>query len=168
MQFLGLLFLLTLLVLSSGLVSAHCPLCTGAIAAVAISAKFFGVDLSLIGLLIGAFGVSTGLWLGKSIKAKFKIPVAVTVLASFFLTVLPIFGLGESSHLVINFFDDLWIVDKMIFGSVIGGITSLAAFQLHGFVKQVNGRVLFPFQGIAFTLGLLGLVGLGLIFGLGV
>ena len=81
-------FIFLILALSIGLVpsvNAHCPLCTAAVGAAAVSAKYYGLDSSIIGLLIGAFGVSTGLWAGLKVKKQyFKAQLPVIVVASFF------------------------------------------------------------------------------------
>src|SRR3989344_6151701 len=70
---------------------AHCPLCTAAVGAAAVSAKYYGMDISIIGLMIGAFGISTGLWFGLKLKKQFfKFQLPVIVLLSFLLTVLPL------------------------------------------------------------------------------
>ncbi len=61
---------LFMLIASSMNVAAHCPLCTGAIGAAAVSAKMMGVDSSIIGVFIGAFGISTGIWAARWIAKK--------------------------------------------------------------------------------------------------
>ena len=79
-------------------VYAHCPLCTAAVGAAAISAKYYGLDLSIIGLLIGAFGISTGLWIGLKIKKEyFKFQLTIIVVASFLLTVIPLLAISDDT-----------------------------------------------------------------------
>lgn len=147
---------------------AHCPLCTAAVGTAALSAKYYGLDISIIGLLIGAFGVSTGLWLGRRIKRKyFRFQLPVIIILSFLLTVIPLRFINvESFFLPLLYFGDygtifnkVYMIDKMLFGSTIGGITTLIAFRLHNYIKNLKGNVLFPFQGIAFTLAFLALSG---------
>lgn len=149
-------------------VSAHCPLCTAAIGVATVSAKYYGMDLSVVGVFVGAFAISTGLWVGKKFKNYFKFQLPLIVLLSFVLTVVPIMALGSDSvYLPIlwfgeagSLFNKVYWVDKLLFGSIIGSITSIFAFGLHDFVKKLHGKVLFPFQGITLTLLLLALAGL--------
>lgn len=155
------------------LVHAHCPLCTAAVGAAAISAKYYGLDISIIGLLIGAFGISTGLWIGLKInKRYFKFQLPIIVAASFFLTVIPLLYISnESIYLPLLFFgpsgsvlNKVYWVDKLLFGSIVGGLATLFAYLTHVYVKKQNGRVFFPFQGVVVTLFFLAVSGLILYF----
>lgn len=154
---------------------AHCPLCTGAVGMAAVTAKYYGMDPSIIGLLVGAFGISTGLWFGLWLHKKyekqfvpFQLPLLVAV--SFLLTVVPLrFISTDNIYLPLlwwgepgSMFNKIYWVDKIIFGSVLGGILTLGGFWVHRFIKKMRGTVLFPFQGIAITVGLLVIAGVGL------
>ena len=142
---------------------AHCPLCTAAVGAAALSAKYFGVDTSIIGLLIGAFAISTGIWIALKIKRYFKFQAAVIVLASFLLTVVPLRAIGtDSLYMPVlwfgaagSMFNKVYWVDKLLLGSVIGGFITLFSYWLHLHIKKVHGKVLVPFQGVLLTLALL-------------
>src|SRR3989338_6082029 len=92
-------FLLPLLFLFDiNFVKAHCPLCTAAVGAAAVSAKYYGMDTSIIGVLIGAFGISTGLWVALKMKKQyFKFQTSAIVVASFLLTVIPILPIMKDS-----------------------------------------------------------------------
>ena len=154
---------------------AHCPLCTAAVGAAAVSAKYYGMDLSIIGLFIGAFGVSTGLWIGLKIKNYFKFQLPVVVLLSFLLTVLPLLYISdEQVYLPVlwlgsagSLFNKVYWINKILFGSVIGAIASVLAYLLHVHVKKIRGKVLFPFQGIVFTILSLAMTSLVMYFSLG-
>ena len=61
----------------------------------------------------------------------------------------------------------VYFIDKMLFGSVLGAVVSLAAFWLHLYIKKAKGRVVVPFQGVIFTLLLLVLTGAALFFAVG-
>ena len=163
-SFLVLLFFILIAFAAMPSAHAHCPLCTAAVGAAAISAKYYGLDVSIIGLLIGAFGVSTGLWAGRAIKREyFKLQLQLIVLASFLLTVIPLMYISSDSI----YMPLLWLgqpgamlnkvywINKILFGSTIGGLAALAAFLLHNKIKKIRGKVLFLFQGIAITLAFL-------------
>ncbi len=149
-------------------VHAHCPLCTGAIGVATVSAKYYGVDSSIIGLLVGAFGISTGLWMGQRI-GKY---IPLIVLASFLLTIIPLQAVSnENIYLPVlwwgpagSLLNKVYWLNKFITGSIIGGIVTMTAFWLHTTIKRSNGRVLFPYQGVVMTLSLLLLSGIGLYF----
>ncbi len=174
-----LLPLFSLFLLAVGIPSsyAHCPLCTAAVGAAAISAKYYGVNLSILGLLVGAFAISTGLWLGLRIKQRyFKFQLLVIALASFLLTIVPVAFAVESDSIYLpvllagpsgSLLNKVYWVNKLAFGSVLGGLITLFAFWLHTFIKKANGRVLFPFQGVALTIFLLALSGMALYFAMG-
>jgi len=71
-------------------VMAHCPLCTIGAAAAAGGASLLGVKNIVIGIFIGAFAASIGLWVSRVIKKKY-VPFqdALIVLFSFVATVIP-------------------------------------------------------------------------------
>ena len=155
------LFGALLFLLSAGSVFAHCPLCTAGIGAAAVSANYLGLDASIIGVFVVAFGISTGLWIGRKIKKSYiRFQLPLIVVASFFLTVIPLMGLiGDKLYLPVLWFGSygsllnrVYFFDKILFGSILGGIATLAAFWLHVAIKKTNGRVLVPFQGVIVTL----------------
>ncbi|HLC60689.1 MAG TPA: hypothetical protein VJJ52_04625 [Candidatus Nanoarchaeia archaeon] len=170
-----LFFLLIFFILAINLIPlahAHCPLCTVAVGAAAISAKYYGVDVSIIGLLIGAFGISTGLWIGLKVKKYFKFQLPLIVLASFLLTVIPLIYLSdEYIYAPILWFgaagsllNKVYWINKILFGSLIGGVVAVLAYLLHAYVKKIRGKVLFPYQGVAFTVLSLAIAGLTMYF----
>jgi hypothetical protein len=164
-------FSFVLLVLSATPVYAHCPLCTGAVGIVAVSMQYYGIDTSVIGMFIGAFAISTGLWFGRKIKKEYiRYQLPLIVLTSFILTVIPMMVIdggyitfplllfGEPGSLL----NKIYWMDKILFGSAVGAVTTLFAFGTHNRIKKSRGRVLFPYQGLVLTLMLLGIAGTGL------
>lgn len=169
-KFLASIFSSFLFFFSAVPVSAHCPLCTGAIGVAAVAAKYYGMDLIIIGLFVGAFGISTGLWVGRKIKKEyFKFQLWTIVLLSFLLTVIPlrVFS-GENVYIPIRLFGEVggmfnkvyWF-DRLFFGSWIGGLLSVFSFGVHNTAKKFNnGNVFIPFQGVVLTLAVLLLAGI--------
>jgi len=152
---------------------AHCPLCTAAVGAAAVSANYYGLDISIIGLLIGAFGVSTGLWVARMVKRQYiGYQTHLIVLLSFLLTVIPLMSINnESFYLPLLLFGEIgsafnkvYFLNRLLIGSIFGGIISLGALWVHFKLKALKGKVLFPFQGIVITLLCLFLAGIGLYF----
>ena len=171
---------IVLLLFNAFQVMAHCPLCTGAVGMAAVTAKYYGMDPSIIGLFVGAFGISTGLWFGRWLQKKtgrtyIPFQFAVMTILSFVLTVVPLrFISTDNIYLPLlwwgepgSMFNKIYWVDKIIFGSVLGGLLTVIGYGVHHLIKQVHGRVLFPFQGIAITLAFLVIAGVGLYLSLG-
>ncbi len=142
---------------------AHCPLCTAAVGSAAVTARYFGLDASIIGVFIGAFAVSTGLWVALKLKRRISFQTPLIVAASFLLTVLPLLAimpdtiyipvlLAGAPGTAVN---KVYWVNKMLFGSVIGSAAAIAAYILHRRIKEIRGKVLFPFQGVALTVAAL-------------
>ena len=165
-----------LLLASARPAAAHCPLCIGAVGAAATTASYYGLDPSIVGLLIGALALSSGLWIaGKVRRQYFRFQIPAVVVASFLLTIPPVFFLNtETLYLPLlllgepgSLLNRIYWVDKTLLGSLVGGGMTLLAFWTHLSIKKARSRVLFPFQGIAITLGLLLAAGLGLFFTIG-
>lgn len=132
-------------------VSAHCPLCTAAVGVGVAVTRFYGVDDMIVGLWIGAFIISTALWLNNAIKKKF-IPLQdhiVTILI-FAATIVSFYigGLFNASS--------IFGIDKLLLGIIFGSILVYLGLFISNNVKQINkNKVIFPFQTIAFILALL-------------
>src|SRR3989338_7571641 len=95
--FVYILAVMIVLPLTLPLVLAHCPLCTGAAVAGVGVARFYGVDDGIVGLFLGAFIVSTGLWVDRWLKKKKKsypFQAFILVLLSFLLLVIPLYIAG--------------------------------------------------------------------------
>lgn len=114
---------------------ARCPLCTDAVGAAAVSAKYYGMDTSIIGLLIGAFGASTGLWLGLKIKKQFfKFQLLIIMILSFLLTVVPLLALNTD-----------YLYMPMLIGGSFGSIANIyfkSAFDLWSMFFAINMKII--------------------------
>ena len=164
------LVLLPSLALLAKSIHAHCPLCTVGAAAAAGGAAYMGVSTSVVGLFIGAFGVSTGWWVSNLLKKKF-IPFQkiVLILVSYIATVLPILPLMPGFYpLLISFSGDYgsllnrtYLINLFFAGSLLGGAIVCITPLLSRRIAAWRGRML-PFQGIALTLLLLVMAALAL------
>ena len=140
-------------------VSAHCPLCTIAAGAGIGGARFYGVDDTIVGLFLGAFIVSTALWFNRWLKSKIDLPLQkfLIVFASFLLLIAPLYLAGVINNFeVVKAIPSLSIfglgafgIDKLLFGIIIGTIFIFASFSLSDYIRDKNGKVLFPYQGIS-------------------
>ncbi|MBI5332250.1 MAG: hypothetical protein HZB65_01630 [Candidatus Aenigmarchaeota archaeon] len=124
-------------------VFAHCPLCTAATGAAVGVARTYGVDDMIVGSLIGAFIISTALWLNnfliKRNKGKEYIPMQshMISLASFLLTVAGFYigGLFNSamSSYVLG-------IDKLFLGTLVGTFITLGAYEFHQIIRRRNNN----------------------------
>ncbi|MEK6863012.1 MAG: hypothetical protein AABW57_02525 [Nanoarchaeota archaeon] len=132
-------------------VSAHCPLCTGAVVAGAVGAKYLGLDITILGIFVGAFAISLGLWISRKIKNYFKYQNTLIVTSSFFLTVIPSLAFIKDMT-YISLLSKVYFVNKLLIGSIIGALVTLLAYRLHNYIKLKYGKVLFPYQGVILTI----------------
>lgn len=142
---------------------AHCPLCTAGAGALAVLAASLGVSSVIVGILIGAFALALGLWLGRIVKKKY-VPYQQYILAAiiFLGTVLPIIPLvldfgplylslgGEYGSLLHN----TYTINLYIAGVILGAAIVLISAPLSRLLTKVRGQQL-PYQGLSITLGLL-------------
>ena len=142
---------------------AHCPLCTAGAGVVAIGAYWIGVNSMTIGVLIGAFAVALGVWVGKLIKKKY-IPQQDNAIGvfSWLTTLLPLkMLLSDYTSIYINWggqygslLNSTYPINLFLVGGVIGGMVIFVAPSLSRFVTERQGKTV-PYQGIIITFILL-------------
>lgn len=139
-------------------VYAFCPVCVGATGAGVVIARSYGVDLTIIGIWIGAFIISLSLWINKVLKRKFEksIPFQGLLLTILILILFIVF---------FNFTDligsqKIFGIDKLLFGIITGCLVTIFGSFLSNIIKNKRLRTIFPFQTIAIILFLLILVSL--------
>ncbi len=143
--------------------SAHCPLCTAAVGVGVGVARFYGVSDAVVGLWIGAFVVSTALWLDKALKKKLtrSIPAQGLLLVALGLvaTILPFrfAGLFSSSNMFFG-------INALLLSILIGSGVTYGGLFLADKLKKIYGKVFVPFQSIIIILVLLGLLSLAFQF----
>jgi len=149
--------------------SAHCPLCTVGIAAVAGGATILGVKTQVIGLFAGALAISTALWIANAKNLRNHKKLALATL-SYLATVLPLYQLmpgfwpvyvsiaGDYGSLL----NRTYLVSTFISGSLIGAFTVAISPMLSKAISRLrNGRTM-PFQGVILTLALLIVISIAL------
>ena len=146
------LFAISFVLFLIPMVYAHCPLCTAAVGTGIVVTRFYGVDDAIVGIWIGAFIVSTALWLNKAIKKKFiplqELLLIILALAS---TIIPLYLAG----LIGNMPSKLFGVDKLLLGILAGSLATYLGFFVSNIIKKKREKVLFPFQTIILTLAFL-------------
>lgn len=146
-------FLMVYILLGAAPVNAHCPLCTGAtIMGVAIAERY-GIDSAITGLWVGAFVISTTLWLDRVLKKKGIEYSGQSIILSFVamaLTVVPFYFAGIFANPV-----KILGIDRLLFGMLAGSAITFAGTELSQWIRQVRGKVLFPFQTMLVVLALI-------------
>lgn len=144
-------------------VSAHCPLCTGAVVAGAVGAKYLGLDVIILGIFVGAFAISFGLWVARKLKNYFKYQNVLVIVLMFLFTIIPTLPFVKDLT-YINLFNKIFFVNKLLIGSIIGGTITLFSYNLHNYIKFKFGKVLVPYQGVILTILLLALTSISAYF----
>ena len=157
-KMLGLLLMLLSLIIIMPNAMAHCPLCTAAtIVGVGVT-RSLGWDDSIVGVFVGAMIVSSALWVNNIFKRRnvgghaFLRIGSITV-ATFALTILSFYFAGlfgpANTYRIFG-------MEKIIFGTISGAVVSFATFFASNEIKKRNeGRVLFNYQTMALTFGVL-------------
>ncbi len=138
--------------------AAMCPLCTAGAAIGLGVARYYGVDDTVIGLWLGALAVSTALWVNNVIKKRVRPNVvpfqsALIVAAVIASTIVPFYFAGFFNGMP-NMSDSIFGVNRLIFGTVIGGIIMFVGEPISSYIKRKRNAI-FPFQAILLTLLLL-------------
>lgn len=135
------------------LVSAHCPLCVAGAAAGITLTRWVGVDDSITGIWIGGLLGAIAFWLSNSLGQRYRIFfnrfIGLLVYILIFTSTLWSF---YAFKLIIRM-DSLYGLDKLTFGMILGTIVFYLVDILNTFIKRKNGKRLFPYQSMVFSLG---------------
>lgn len=136
-------------------VMAHCPLCTGATIAGVGLTRALGWDDSIVGVFVGAMIISTALWADKLLKKRNiaggndKLRITGLIIITILLTLITfyyagLFGIGNNYR--------IFGIERILFGTISGGVVSLASFLISNEIKKKNnGKAKFSYQTIIIT-----------------
>lgn len=145
-----------ILLISSRVAHAVCPVCTVAVGAGLGLAEYFGIDDSISGLWIGALIVSMSLWtinwLNKK-EIRFKGRKILIFIAYYLIMVLPLYWKGMIGHP----YNKLCGIDKLLFGIVLGSILFSAGVIFHNIIRKKNNNISY-FKGQKIVFGIAPLV----------
>ncbi|MBS3079990.1 hypothetical protein J4221_00805 [Candidatus Pacearchaeota archaeon] len=140
------------------LISAHCPLCTIGAGAAAAGAVWLGVSKIVVGLFIGAFAMSMGMWFSKIPKKQYFLFQKTLIIGIIFLTtVLPlsfIFSSIKPLYIPIGNYGITYAVNYSLVSSFFGGFITFISPELNRKIKEKTEKN-FPYQGIILTFILL-------------
>ena len=161
------ILLLSFTTLLVNTVSAHCPLCTIGAGAGAGLAAYLGVNKIVIGLFIGAFAMSMGMWFARWADKKKKIipfQKTIIVILVFVTTVYPLMPIFSAvGPLYLSFIGEYGITyafNYSILSSLFGGVLVFLSPQISRKVTKLRQGRTIPFQGVSITLLSLIIVGL--------
>ncbi|HMA05949.1 MAG TPA: hypothetical protein VKO45_08505 [Methanomicrobiales archaeon] len=141
--------------------SAHCPLCTAGAALGVGVARAYGVDDSIVGLLLGAFVASSGLWIDKLLKRRgieYPLQAPLLVLGSLLLLAVPLYMTGTITNVGVVralpgypsiFGLGALGLDKLFAGLLIGTFLVAGVFTMSDrIIEKRGGKRLFRYQGM--------------------
>jgi hypothetical protein len=131
---------------------AVCPICTVAVGAGVGLARYIGVDDTIIGTWIGGLVISLALWtvnwLGKK-NWKIKSITTISIAFYYLIVVVPLYWMGIMGHPG----NQIYGIDKLLVGIIFGSLGFILGSEINLKIKESNGgKVLFPFQKVAFGL----------------
>ena len=148
-----LLFLPVLLIETA---RAHCPLCTVGAGAAAAGAVWLGVSKVVIGLFIGGFAMSMGMWISKIPKKRYihfqKTLIVSVILLTTIFPLLPIFSaIGPLYLPFIGEYGITYAVNYSLMSSFLGAIITFISPVLSRKITKLRDGKIFPFQGTLLT-----------------
>jgi hypothetical protein len=123
---------------------AVCPVCTVAVIGGLGLSRYFGIDDAISGLWVGGLMISLTFWTATWLKKEnWKLLI---LLFYILITYVPLYWAGIIGHP----FNQIWGIDKLIFGSVFGAVAFLFGVFLDKKVREIKGKQLFQFQKVVF------------------
>lgn len=137
-------------ILFAGVASAQpCPVCVVAIGAGLGFSRWFGIDDLVSSVWIGVMFVSLISWTLVYMKKKgwgFHDDGVIITLSYIVLTYIPLYYAGIVGHPQ----NQIWGIDKIIAGSIIGGTAVYMGYGLHLYLKKKNNnKSYFAYQRVA-------------------
>lgn len=152
----GHLFILVLGIFLINFATAHCPLCVVGAGAATVGASWLGINKIVIGLFLGAFAMSMGMWFSKIIKKGYipfqKTLIIVGVFISTVLPLLPVFSaIGPLYVPFVGSYGKTYIINYALWGSILGGLITFSSPILNRKLREKRNGKGIPYQGILLT-----------------
>lgn len=145
--------------LVAGSAKAFCPICTAAVIGGVGLSRWLKIDDTITGLWIGGVIVSSIGWtINWCIKKKLNFwgrDILITI-AYYAIVVIPLYYYEIIGHP----YNQIWGVDKLMLGTVIGSIFFYAAYLQYENYKKRHGKAMFPFQRVVIPVGTLAILSL--------
>jgi hypothetical protein len=128
-----------------------CPVCTVTVIAGLGISRLLGIDDAVTSLWIGGFILSfsfiTISWIDKKWPGLKVQRYRLSVIALLYFLVLIPLKINNSIGIAGN---QLWGIDKVVLGTVVGSIFFLMGIWADKKVRKVSGKQLFPYQKVVF------------------
>jgi len=132
-----------------------CPVCVVAIGAGLGFSRWFGIDDVISSIWIGAFMVSLISWTLIFMRKKnwnFHDDGIIITLSYIALTYIPLYYAGIVGHPE----NQIWGIDKIIFGSFAGSFMVYVGHWLHAYLKKINNnKSFFNYQRVVVPVAVL-------------
>jgi hypothetical protein len=132
-----------------------CPVCVVAIGAGLGFSRWLGIDDIVSSIWIGALMVSLISWTLTYMRKRnwnFHDDGIIITLAYLALTYIPLYYAGIVGHPQ----NQIWGLDKIIFGSLLGAVMVYVGHWLHAYLKKTNNnKSFFNYQRVAVPVGVL-------------
>jgi len=126
-----------------------CPVCTVAVGFGLGLSRWLKIDDAVSGIWIGAFIISFSFMMAKWTKKYVSIRLRFLTVLYFIIFLAGTFIPLEYYKIIGNPLNQLWGIDKLIFGVSIGFIVFSLSLLSHGLLKYQHGRKsYFPFQKV--------------------
>lgn len=139
-----------MMLISSPVAHAVCPVCTVAVGAGLGLAEWLGISDAISGLWIGGLAVSLIIWTinwlnKKEIRFSFKGQKILVAVGYYLIIVGPLWWKGMIGHP----YNKLCGIDKLLFGIILGTVLFSAGVLIHNYLRQKNeGKSYFKGQKI--------------------
>ncbi len=132
-----------------------CPVCVVVIGAGLGFSRWFGIDDVISSIWIGAFMVSLISWTLIFMRKKnwdFRDDGIIITLLYIALTYIPLYYAGIVGHPE----NQIYGIDKIIFGSLVGGFMVYVGHWLHAYLKKTNkNKSFFDYQRVVVPIAVL-------------
>lgn len=138
---------------------AFCPICTAAVIAGLGLSRWLKIDDTISGLWIGGLLVSSIGWTINWCKLKkiiFPARDILIAIAYYAIVVWPLWHYEIVGHPL----NQLWGIDKLILGILVGSIVFILAYLSYENIKAKRGKPHFPYQKIVMPVGSLAIFSL--------
>jgi len=131
---------------------AFCPLCVVATGVFTGLFRWLGVDDVIVGLWLGGFTLSTAVFFSSYLFRKTGKNQLRALFSIVFFYVSTIFFLFISGSLIA--YNNIWGVNKIIIGMILGGLIVLMAPTLDKFLRKTNqGKMFVSHQKVLAAVG---------------
>jgi hypothetical protein len=141
---------------------AHCPLCAAGAGAGLTLSRLLGIDDAITGVWLAAFLGAVSFWTENSFIKDKEVKLVLRPLLYIGIFAATIWSFYKF-NLVVRM-GDIFGFDKLTFGMVAGGILFYLVDVIDDLTIRFLGKVFFPYQRVAVSLGSILLLSFGIYY----